>query len=136
MFEIIYNDEYRRQSLSKYTGIIDSYDSEKIIKNHKNWFNIPIEEVIEIKEIIKKIFNLDNNINLLGTIYKDALVMHIDSKHYLNNIHYCIKIINNKIIEAYLLKGTIEIFLDDDENFFDFIENCMIDGINTQNIYS
>ena len=134
MFKIIYDDKYRNQSLAKYTGIISYDDTKKIIKNHKDWFNIPIEEVQETKEIIKKIFDLNKNTNLLGSTYKDALVMNIESKNPLKNIHYCIKIIDDKI-EAYILKATMQIILDDDKNLFDFIEMVMIDGINTQNFY-
>lgn len=130
MFTIIYDDKYRKQSLSKYTGIITYDDTQKIIKNHKDWFEIDIEDVKETKEIIKKIFNLGKNIKLLGSTYKDALVMHIDSENLLKDAYYCMKIIDNKV-EAYLLKGKNHLFIDYDENFFDFIENVMFDGVNT-----
>jgi len=130
MFTIIYDDKYKKQSLSKYTGIITYDDAQKIIKNHKDWFEIDIEDVKETKEIIKKIFNLGKNIKILGSTYKDALVMHIDSENLLKDTYYCMKIIDNKV-EAYLLKGKNHLFIDYDENFFDFIENIMFDGVNT-----
>lgn len=133
LFTIIYDDKYRKSSLSKYNGTITYEDSQKIIKSHKYWFRIDDKELQETKNIIKNIFKLDEQTKLLGATYKDALVLHIDYEKH-KNIYYCIKIIDNKV-EAYLLKGRIEMFIDDDENFFEFIEMVMFDGENTQNIY-
>ena len=125
MFKIIYDDICINFSLFKYVECIIYNDTEKIIKNHKNWFNIRNEEVQETKKIIKKIFNLDNNNKLSTSVYKDALVM---NNNY-NDTYYCIKIINNNI-EAYIIKGQIKVFIDKNESFFDNIELIMYYGIN------
>ena len=125
MFKIIYDDICINFSLFKYVECIIYNDTEKIIKNHKNWFNIRNEEVQETKKIIKKIFNLDNNNKLSTSVYKDALVM---NNNY-NDTYYCIKIINNNI-EAYIIKGQIKVFIDKNESFFDNIELIMYYGVN------
>ena len=123
MFMIIYDDICINFSLFKYVDIIIYNDSQKIIKNHKDWYNITNEEIQETKKIIKKIFNLENNTKLSTSVYKDALVMNN------NDTYYCIKIINNNI-EAFLIKGQIKVFIDKNESFFDNIEMIMYYGVN------